>query len=119
MTKDEEKRKSYKIKLTRLLTGAVAVTMAVSLAGCALNPIDIIDIGGNDYSISEEYDYDNNDYGFDDSYIIPGYDDNQENQNTSENNGKPNKKIPISSSSTVRFKLSIFSIILFYLLLWF
>lgn len=92
MIKDENKIKSYKNKLTRLLTGAVAVTMAISLAGCAISPFDIIDIGGNDYSISEDYDYGNSDYGNndysnDDSYVSPGYNDNnQGTQNSTEEN---------------------------------
>lgn len=31
--------------------------MTISLAGCAFNQFDILDIGGNDYSISQDYDY--------------------------------------------------------------
>lgn len=56
---DNNKKRDLKTILKQFLTGAVVVAMTISLAGCAFNQFDILDIGGNDYSISQDYDYNN------------------------------------------------------------
>lgn len=54
---ENNKKRDLKTILKNFLTGAVVVAMTISLAGCAFNQFDILDIGGNDYSISQDYDY--------------------------------------------------------------
>ena len=56
---ENNKKRDLKTILKNFLTGAVVVAMTISLAGCAFNQFDILDIGGNDYSISQDYN-DNN-----------------------------------------------------------
>lgn len=56
---ENNKKRDLKTILKQFLTGAVVVAMTISLAGCAFNQFDILDIGGNDYSISQDYDYNN------------------------------------------------------------
>lgn len=56
---ENNKKRDLKTILKQFLTGAVVVAMTISLAGCAFNQFDIFDIGGNDYSISQDYNYNN------------------------------------------------------------
>lgn len=56
---ENNKKRDLKTILKQFLTGAVVVAMTISLAGCAFNQFDILDIGGNDYSISQDYNYNN------------------------------------------------------------
>ena len=56
---ENNKKRDLKTILKQFLAGAVVVAMTISLAGCAFNQFDILDIGGNDYSISQDYDYNN------------------------------------------------------------
>lgn len=54
---EKSKKRDLKTILKHFLTGAVAVAVTFSLAGCVFNEHDILNIGGNDYSISQDYDY--------------------------------------------------------------
>lgn len=58
---EKNKKRDLKIILKQFLTGALVVAMTVSLAGCVFNQYDSFNIGGNDYSISQDSDYNNSD----------------------------------------------------------
>ena len=80
---ENNKKRDLKTILKHFLTGAVAVAMTISLAGCVFGPLDILDIGGNDYSISQDYNdnnYENNDQ----------YQDQNNNNNIFNDNGNSN-----------------------------
>lgn len=51
---EQKKKIDLKTILKNFLTGAVVVAMTFSLAGCVFNQTDILDIGGNDYYISQD-----------------------------------------------------------------
>ncbi len=81
---ENNKKRDLKTILKHFLTGAVAVAMTISLAGCVFGPLDILDIGGNDYSISQ--DYNDNNYENNDQYQDQNNNNNIFNDNGSSNN---------------------------------
>ncbi len=88
---EQNKKRDLKTILKTFLTGALVVSMTISLAGCVFDAADILDIGGNDYSISQDYDYDNKDNKYDitDNYETqtPGHNDHFTGDLPSNNSG--------------------------------
>ena len=74
---ENNKKRDLKTILKNFLTGAVVVAMTISLAGCAFNQFDILDIGGNDYSISQDYNDNNYDQTEDNNQHQIGTNENQ------------------------------------------
>lgn len=68
----EKKKKDLKDILKIVLTGAIVVNMTISLAGCLFNSMDTINIGGNDYSVTQD-----SEYSEDSNNQVPSYDDVQ------------------------------------------
>ncbi len=84
---ENNKKRDLKTILKQFLTGAVVVAMTISLAGCAFNQFDILDIGGNDYSISQDYNDNNYDQTEDNNQHQIGTNENQyPQQGNSDNN---------------------------------
>ena len=76
---EKSKKRDLKTILKNFLTGAVVVAMTVSLAGCAFNNLDILDIGGNDYSISQDYNEEYQDNSQNHEFTKPGENNSQGN----------------------------------------